>query len=299
MKLLDGRVSAAAVRRSAARSADFLRRRGVKPCLAAILVGENPASESYVSQKRRAAESCGILSALHRLPAAASQSRLHGLIDRLNRQSSVHGILLQLPLPKSLNTDAALARILPQKDVDGLHPENMGLLASGSPRFVPCTPQGVLHLLDFFKIPVEGRRVVVVGRSRLVGRPLALLFVHRNATVTVCHTRSRRLAEELRRADILVAAAGKKHLIRKNHVRRGAVVVDVGIHVSAGRGGRKRFDGDVSPSVRKIAGALSPVPGGVGPETVAQLLANTIRAASRSLSPHDQRTFERSHLQRL
>ncbi|MBI4180221.1 bifunctional 5,10-methylenetetrahydrofolate dehydrogenase/5,10-methenyltetrahydrofolate cyclohydrolase [bacterium] len=299
MKILDGRASSAAAREAVSRAALFLRKRGIHPRLAAILVGRNPASESYVAGKRRAAKSCGIDSLLFRLPASTSQSGLHALIGRLNRRRDVHGILLQLPLPARLSAEEALVRISPEKDVDGLHPENLGRLAAGVPRFVPCTPKGVLHLLDFFRVPVEGKHVVIVGRSRLVGRPLALLFIHRNATVTVCHSRTRRLAQQTRRADILVAAAGRKHLIRASHVQKGAVVVDVGIHVSVSPSGAKRFHGDVSPSVRRAAGVLSPVPGGVGPETVAQLLANTVRAAARCLAAKHAGSFERSHLHRL
>lgn len=298
-KLLDGRKSSAAQREVVAQAAAFLRRRRIRPRLAAILVGHNPASESYVAGKRKAALACGIDSELHRLPSSASQSKLESLINRLNRNSSVHAILLQLPLP-GLDEQSAIHRISPLKDVDGLHPENQGLLVAGRPRFVPCTPKGVAHLLDFYKVPIAGRQVVIVGRSRLVGRPLALLMLLRNATVTVCHSKTRRLHAVTRGAEILIAAAGKKYLITPKHVRRGAVVVDVGIHVVSGRrAGQKIFSGDVSPSVGKIAGAISPVPGGVGPETVAQLLANTVRAAAQYLKAHDIRTFQRAYLQRL
>lgn len=299
MKLLDGRKSSAAVRANVSAAADFLIRRGVKPCLAAVLVGHNPASESYVAGKRKAAETCGIDSVLHRLPASASLPRLIRLLDRLNRAPRVDGILLQLPLPAHLDEQQALLRISPLKDVDGLHPQNLGLLAAGRPRFSPCTPKGVIHILDYYKIPIEGKEIAVVGRSRLVGRPLALLLIHRNATVTVCHTRTRRLTEVTRRAEIVIAAAGKKHLITARHLKPGAVVIDVGIHVSAGPGGKKIFAGDVAPAARSVARALSPVPGGVGPETIAQLLANTVLAASHRLAPRDARTFQRTHLHRL
>ncbi len=299
MKLLDGKASSSAMRANVADAASFLKSHGVSPCLAAVLVGDNPASSAYVASKQKQAEGCGMVSRLIHLPASTPQSHLLSVIDRLNRDRAVHGILLQLPLPDHLNEDAALFRISPLKDVDGLHPENQGLLAAGSPRFVPCTPKGVLHLLDFYQVPVEGREVVVVGRSRLVGRPLALLFLIRHATVTVCHSRTKNLAAVTRRADVLIAAAGKKHLISPRHVKPRAVVVDVGIHVSQGAAGKKIFAGDVSPRVVSVAGALSPVPGGVGPETVAQLLANTVRAASFRLSPHDLRTFNRAHLHRL
>ena len=298
MLILDGRLSSAAMRADVTAAAAFLKKRGITPCLAAILVGHDPASESYVSNKRKVAQSCNIATELHRLPASTPLSGLISLIDRLNRRPGVNGILLQLPLSSHLDEEAALNRILPAKDVDGLHPENLGLLAGGHPRFVPCTPKGVVHLLDHYHIPIAGREVVVVGRSRLVGRPLALILLHRHATVTLCHSRTRRLAAVTRRADILIAAAGKKHLITPRHVRPGAVVVDVGIHVTQ-KDGRKLFTGDVSPAVRRHARALSPVPGGVGPETIAQLLANTVLAAARRLSPHDSRIFSRAHLHRL
>lgn len=299
MLTLDGRRSSSALKIDVAAAAAFLNKRGVRPCLAAILVGHNPASESYVAGKRKAAEGCGVASELHRLPATASLSRLMALLRKLNKQKSVHGILLQLPLPDHLDEQTAIGQISPGKDVDGLHPENLGLLAAGRPRFVPCTPKGVAHILDFYKIPVEGREVVVVGRSRLVGRPLALLLLARHATVTLCHTRTRNLPAVTRRAEILIAAAGKKHLITRRHVRSGAVVIDVGIHVTPGPDGKKVFAGDVAPDVSGVARALSPVPGGVGPETIAQLLANTVLAASSCLNPHDLRTFNRAYLQRL
>jgi len=299
LKILDGRRSSDDMRKNTAEAARALRRRGVRPCLAAILVGHNPASESYVANKRRSAEACGIVSKMYRLPGRTTQGALETLIDKLNRQRSVHGILLQLPLPDHLDEEKALERISPLKDVDGLHPENLGRLAASRPRFVPCTPKGVIHLLDFYKVPIEGREVVVVGRSRLVGRPLAFLLINRHATVTVCHSRTRRLAEVTRRADILVAAAGRKHLLSARYVRPGAVVVDVGIHVDQSKDGRKVFSGDVAPSVRKVASALSPVPGGVGPETVAQLLANTVVSASIHLTPRHARSFRLAHLHRL
>jgi len=297
--ILDGRASSSAMRDGVARAAAFLRSHGVRPCLAAVLVGRNPASESYVAGKRKAAAACGIDSCLYRLPQRVAQSKLSAILRRLNRAAAVHGILLQLPLPHHLDEDMAIDQISHRKDVDGLHPLNQGYLAAGRPAFVPCTPKGVMHLLDFHNIPIIGRRVVVVGRSRLVGRPLALLLVSRHATVTICHSRTRRMADITRQADILIVAAGKKHMLTSRHVRPGAVVVDVGIHVLRPAGRPARFSGDVAPSVRAVAGALSPVPGGVGPETVAQLLANTVRAAAGSLDPHAARTFEHSLLHRL
>lgn len=298
MKILDGRASSAAQRVAVTDAVSMIRRCGVRPRLDVVLVGNDPASESYVSGKQKAAQSCGIESRLHRLPASVPFPKLIALIDRLNRARFVHGILLQLPLPDGLDEDAAIYRISPLKDVDGLHPENLGLLAAGRRRFVSCTPKGIVHLLDYHGIGIDGREVVVVGRSRLVGRPLALLLIQRHATVTVCHTRTRRLASVTRRADILVVAAGRKHIITARHVRPGAVVVDVGIHVTT-VGGKKKFAGDVSPSVARVAGALSPVPCGVGPETVAQLLVNTALAAAQTLSPRHARSFRRTHLQRL
>lgn len=281
---LDGRLAAAALRAETARAAGRLRRRGVTPGLAVIQIGDDPASRVYIGQKRKACEALGFQFAWRHLPAHCTESALLRLIGRLNRDRAVHGILVQLPLPGHLDSERILRAIAPEKDVDGLHPENLGRLtrlrslekAERDGWLLPCTPYGVIRLLRHYGVPLAGRRAVIVGRSALVGKPLALLLLASDATVTVCHSRTRRLADMTRTADILIAAVGKPGLITARHVRKGAVVVDVGINSVGGR-----LKGDVVfPSVRRRAGAVSPVPGGVGPMTVAALLRNLVRAAS-------------------
>jgi methylenetetrahydrofolate dehydrogenase (NADP+)/methenyltetrahydrofolate cyclohydrolase len=286
-RLLDGKQTAAAIRAEVA--AEIARRRNQgfpPPGLAAVLVGDNPASQVYVRNKHKACQEVGITSWVHQLPADISQAGLLDFLQQLNADSQVHGILVQLPLPRHIDEFAVQQAILPSKDVDGFHPENVGLLALGRPRFYPCTPHGVIQLLRRAGYDTIGKEVVIVGRSNIVGKPLALMLLQKRsaqnpaageATVTVVHTRSRDLRKLCRRAEILVVAAGVPALVTAEMVQPGAVVVDVGIHSVAGK-----LMGDVHPQVAQVASALSPVPGGVGPMTIAMLLVNTLQAAAQA-----------------
>lgn len=280
-QLLDGKSLAQQIQGELAEEvADFIQNNGLVPCLAAILVGDNPASEVYVRNKRQACQRTGIESQLHRLPSTTTQEELLTLIAQLNRDEAVHGILVQLPLPVSIDTSRVLQAVNPAKDVDAFHPENVGRLVQGKPRFLPCTPHGVLQLLQRNRIPLAGEHVVIVGRSDIVGKPLANMLVQRgiDATVTLCHSRTRKLPEITRLADILVAAIGQPRFITADMVRRGAVVVDVGINRT-----EQGLCGDVDfNAVREVASAITPVPGGVGPLTVTMLLYNTLAAARAS-----------------
>jgi len=286
-RLLDGKQTAAAIRAEVAAHIARRRHQGFPPPgLAAVLVGDNPASQVYVRNKHKACQEVGITSWVHQLPADISQAGLLDFLQQLNADSQVHGILVQLPLPHHIDEFAVQQAILPSKDVDGFHPENVGLLALGRPRFYPCTPHGVIQLLRRAGYDTIGKEVVIVGRSNIVGKPLALMLLQKRsaenpaageATVTVVHTRSRDLTELCRRAEILVVAAGVPALVTAEMVQPGAVVVDVGIHSVEGR-----LVGDVHPQVAQVASALSPVPGGVGPMTIAMLLVNTLRAAEQA-----------------
>ena len=285
-RLLDGRAVAASVRAELAAKAADLRARGAAPGLAVVLVGDNPASVSYVTAKEKACAEVGIASFPHHLPASTTQADLLALIARLNADPAVHGILVQLPLPRGLDEDAVLLAIDPAKDVDGFHPVSAGRLLLGQPTFLPCTPHGILVLLERSGIPVAGRHVVVVGRSNIVGKPLANLLLRRgvDATVTVCHTRTPDLGRFTRQADILVVAAGRPGTVGADMVREGAVVVDVGVNrvpdPSRPRGYRLVGDVDFDALLPKVS-RITPVPGGVGPMTIAMLLANTIQAAEQ------------------
>jgi len=253
---------------------------GVEPTLAVILVGEDPASQIYVRNKKRAADEVGIASRDFLFPQGCTQAELLETIRRINADASIHGVLLQLPLPKGMEENEAVNAIAAAKDADGLHPTNLGNLLVGKPSTVPCTPSGCIEILDFYGIPLEGTEAVVVGRSRLVGKPLAQLLLARNATVTMCHTRTRDLAAHCRRADILCVAAGKPRVITGDMVKEGAVVIDVGVN----RLDTGKLAGDVDfESASKRARAITPVPGGVGLMTVAMLMKNTLLAATRQL----------------
>ncbi|HSV72250.1 MAG TPA: bifunctional methylenetetrahydrofolate dehydrogenase/methenyltetrahydrofolate cyclohydrolase FolD [Chthonomonadales bacterium] len=278
--LLDGRAAARAVRKEvAAGVARLVRRHGFAPHLAAVLVGNDPASAAYVGMKERASGWVGIASRTHRLPPTATQSELESLIDCLNADTAVHGILVQHPLPHHIDETAVLARLSPAKDVDGVSGHSLGALVTGSDAFVSCTPLGIMELLDRYHLPIEGRRAVVVGRSIILGKPLALLLLNRHATVTVCHSRTRDLTEVTREADILVAAAGRPEMIRGADIKPGAIVVDAGYSRLPGRTGDV---GDVEfATAQQVAGYITPVPGGVGPMTIAMLLRNTLGAAER------------------
>lgn len=275
--ILDGKAVAAAVHQEVASRVEALKARGVTPGLATVLVGEDPASHVYVRNKRRTAERVGITSFHHELSADSSQVDVESLLDDLSADPSVHGILLQLPLPGDLDGEAAVMHIDPAKDADGLHPVNLGNLVLDRPGLRPCTPSGALRILDHHEIETEGRNVVVVGRSFLVGRPLAIMLggKDRNATVTLAHSRTTGLKQLCATADIIVAAVGRPEMIRADWVKPGATVIDVGINrTDDGLVGDVHFD-----EVVEVAGALTPVPGGVGPMTIAMLMSNTVTAA--------------------
>jgi len=247
---------------------------GPKPCLAVVLVGEDPASQSYVRGKDRAARACGLESRQIRLPATTSEAELLRVVGDLNRDPSVHGLLVQLPLPEAIDPARVALAIDPAKDVDGLHPISAGRLLANEPGFAPCTPLGCLYILDHHHVPIEGANAVVIGRSEIVGKPVALLLLHRNATVTICHSRTRDLPEIVRRAEILVAAVGRPKFIQGDWIRPGAAVIDVGVNRVDGK-----LVGDVDfDAANGRAGLLTPVPGGVGLLTVAMLLRNTLQA---------------------
>ncbi len=275
-KVLDGKSLAAEVRQSLKSAVASLAARGARPGLAAILVGEDPASRIYVRNKARACEDAGVRSEIHELPESAPESALLERIASLNADRSVHGILVQLPLPRQIDAQRVLAAVSPAKDVDGFHAQNLGALLQGRPGFVPGTPAGVMRLLDCSGIRLAGAHAVIVGRSTIVGKPLALLLLQRDATVTICHSKTRDLESVTRGADILVAAVGKPKLVTAAMVKRGACVIDVGIN----RTPDGKIVGDVDfGGVSEVAGSITPVPGGVGPMTIAMLIANTVRAA--------------------
>jgi methylenetetrahydrofolate dehydrogenase (NADP+)/methenyltetrahydrofolate cyclohydrolase len=277
--MIDGNRVAAAVRDRVAGEVAFLRAHAVEPTLAVVLVGDDPASASYVRMKERDCESVGIRGIDHRLPGSTTQEELLALVDDLDADLSVHGILVQLPLPKHLDTEAVIGRISPAKDVDGLHAESLGRLVRGLPGYRACTPAGVMELLAAYDIDPAGKRAVVVGRSTIVGKPMALLLLEANATVTMCHSRTADLPGVCRSADILVAAIGRPRMIDAAYVKPGAVVIDVGItRTEAGLVGDVDFE-----SVEPLAAAITPVPGGVGPMTRAMLLVNTVAAARAAL----------------
>ena len=284
-KILDGRTAAAEVRSEVASEVAGLRERGVPVRLDVILAGDDPASITYVASKERDSEEVGIESRVHRFSADVTQEELSDLVGRLNEDSAVSGFFIQLPLPEGLDPMPLISSIIPAKDVDGLSPESVGRLAVGLPSLLPCTPHGVIQLLKRNSIELSGREAVVVGRSNLVGKPLALLLLRENATVTLCHSRTRDLPEVTRRADILVVAAGKREIVGAEHVGEDAVVVDVGIHRNQEGGlvGDVRFD-EVEPR----AAWVSPVPGGVGPMTRAMLLHNTVTAARMGSGTNSQ-----------
>jgi methylenetetrahydrofolate dehydrogenase (NADP+) / methenyltetrahydrofolate cyclohydrolase len=276
--ILDGRPVAAKVQEAVAAGVAALRGQGIVPTLAVVLVGRDPASQVYVGRKRRAAETVGIVARDHLFPDGVAEPELLRLIHDLNADASVHGILVQLPLPSGVDEDRVIAAVDPGKDVDGFHPENLGRLLAGHPVAVPGTPAGILEILDHYGIELKGAEAVVVGRSRIVGKPLSQLLLLRHATVTVCHTRTRDLAAHTRRAELLCVAAGRPGVVTGDMVRPDAVVVDVGVNRLADG----KLAGDVDfASVSPRARAITPVPGGVGPMTVAMLMKHTLEAARR------------------
>ena len=275
---IDGHAVAARLRAEVAGTAAGLRQRGIVPTLAVVLVGDDPASAVYVRNKTKAAREANVDVRDHKLPATTTQDELGALIAELNRDAAVDGILVQLPLPPPLDADAVLRALDPAKDVDGLHPMNLGLLAQGKPSFVPCTPSGCMRLLAEVDAELAGARAVVIGRSLLVGKPIALLLANASATVTLCHSRTRELADEVRRADVVVAAVGRPEMVRGDWIKPGAIVLDVGINRTAGG----TLVGDVEfAAAAERARAITPVPRGVGPMTIACLLDNTVLAARR------------------
>ena len=282
-RLIDGKAAAAALRqRVAAAAADLAARYATVPGLAAVLVGEDPASEIYVRSKAKAMRDAGLAGIEHRLPATTSEAELLRLVDALNADPAIDGILVQLPLPQQIDPQRVIEALDPAKDVDGFHPRNVGRLWSGGEALVPCTPWGALLLLRQAMGALAGAEAVVIGRSNIVGKPMAALLLAENCSVTLAHSKSRDLPAIARRADILVAAVGRAELVRGSWIKPGAVVIDVGINRLPGEGGKSRLVGDVAfAEAQGIAGAITPVPGGVGPMTIACLLRNTLVAACR------------------
>ncbi|MFO1166847.1 MAG: bifunctional methylenetetrahydrofolate dehydrogenase/methenyltetrahydrofolate cyclohydrolase FolD [Rhodoblastus sp.] len=287
--IIDGKIAAAGVVEDVRAKAQALIARGVKPGLAVVLVGDDPASGVYVRSKSRMAESLGFHSVQHNLPATTPQGELNALIEKLNADPKIHGILVQLPLPKGLDTADALERIDPRKDVDGIHPVNAGLLATGAIEraLVPCTPFGSMQLIERVSAAlgrkVQGAEAIVIGRSNLMGKPMAQLLLAANATVTMAHSRTRDLPAVVRRADIVVAAVGQPDMVRGDWIKDGAIVIDVGINRVPTEDGKYRLTGDVAyAEALERAAAVTPVPGGVGQMTVPLLMANTVEAARRS-----------------
>jgi methylenetetrahydrofolate dehydrogenase (NADP+)/methenyltetrahydrofolate cyclohydrolase len=276
-RVVDGKAVAAKVRAEVRARVDALKVRGIEPGLATVLVGDDPASAIYVGSKEKICREIGMASFGFRLPATTGRAELLALVDELNRRADVHGILVQLPLPAGLDANEVIERIDPAKDVDGLHPANQGRLLAGTPGLRPCTPSGVMRLVDETGVDPKGLQAVVVGRSLLVGKPVALMLLERHATVTICHTRTRDLAAEIARGDVVVAAAGKPGAVRGEWIKPGAVVIDVGTNRTAtGLVGDVEFE-----AARLRAGWITPVPGGVGPMTIAMLMSNTAEAAAR------------------
>ncbi len=284
-KIIDGKAVAARIRAEIKRKVEERLAQGLpRPGLATVLVGDDPASHTYVRMKRKACAEVGIESYGYELPADATQEEVEALVERLNADPKVNGILVQLPLPKHLDEERVLSKISIEKDVDGFHPINIGRLAQKGrePLFVPCTPAGVMVLLEEAGVQLEGANAVVLGRSNIVGMPMALLLVRANATVTICHSRTQDIPAHTRQADVVIAAVGRPHMVKADWVKPGAVVIDVGVNRVDDPTAKKgyRLVGDVDfDAVKEVAGAITPVPGGVGPMTIAMLLQNTLRAA--------------------
>ena len=279
-QLIDGKALAQQVRdRLAKESAELFAKKAMKPGLATILVGDDPASHVYVRNKQKACELAGIYVDDHKLSASTTQAELLALIDKKNADSKIHGILVQLPLPKHIDSKVILEAVSPLKDADGFHPYNFGRLVEGHPVFEACTPKGVIKMIESTGVPLEGKRAVVVGRSNIVGKPLALMLLQRNATVTICHSKTRDLPAVCREAEVLLVAIGKAKFVTADMVREGAVVIDVGTNKTS----EGKLCGDVDfDTVSQKAGWISPVPGGVGPMTIAMLLENTVESAKKA-----------------
>ena len=276
--VLDGKTVSAAVKEEVAREVKALNETGINSCLAVVIVGDDPASRVYVNNKKKACEVCGIKSLEYALPADTTNEELLSLVKELNENDEVNGILVQLPLPKHLDEKLVIESIDPKKDVDAFHASNVGKIMIGEYDFLPCTPAGVMEILKYYNIPVEGKNCVVIGRSNIVGKPIAQLLLAANGTVTICHSRTKDLAEVTRRADILVVAIGKADFVTGDMVKEGAVVIDVGMNRKADG----KLTGDVDyATVEPKASAITPVPGGVGPMTITMLLRNTLTAAEK------------------
>jgi len=278
--IIDGKAIAAKIRTEIAAGVLELQKKGVTPGLAVVLVGEDQASRVYVSMKEKACNDAGIFSVEHKLPSDTGEADLLALVDSLNLDPKIHGILVQLPLPSQIDTEKVLEAISPFKDVDGFHPYNVGRLSIGMPIFQPCTPYGVMVMLKEAGVELKGKEVVVVGRSNIVGKPVAMMCLAEHATVTLCHSRTRDLPDVVRRADVVIAAVGRPEMIKGDWIKEGAVVIDVGIN----RVGDRKLVGDVEyVGASQRASAITPVPGGVGPMTITMLLYNTLESAKRSL----------------
>jgi methylenetetrahydrofolate dehydrogenase (NADP+)/methenyltetrahydrofolate cyclohydrolase len=279
-QLIDGKAISQHLRQDIAKEVSELKSKGGTPGLAVVLVGEDPASATYVRMKEKACQAAGIFSLEHKLPADTPEENLLKLVEELNRDERIDGILVQLPLPGHINSERVIEAISPDKDVDGFHPCNFGLLAIGKPLFQPCTPYGIMKLLEITGVDLKGKEVVVVGRSNIVGKPVALMCLAKHATVTICHSRTVDLQAQISRADVVIAAVGKAEMIKGAWLKPGAVVIDVGIN----RIGEKKLVGDVEfEAALERAGAITPVPGGVGPMTITMLLANTVESCRRRM----------------
>lgn len=276
-RIIDGKVISAAVKERVKKGVAELNEKGIKVGLAVIIVGEDPASKIYVANKKKACEALGIISEEYALPESTTEEELLALVDELNHKKSINGILCQLPLPRHLDEKLIINSILPEKDVDAFHPANVGRIMIGDYDFVPCTPAGIMEMLAYENISPEGKTCVVIGRSNIVGKPMAMLLLHKNGTVTVCHSKTQNLKEICSKADILVAAVGRAKFVTADMVKEGAVVIDVGMNRVDGK-----LYGDVDyEAVKEKASAITPVPGGVGPMTIAMLMQNTLTAAKR------------------
>lgn len=276
-KIIDGKIISQSVKDRVAKEVAELKQKGITTGLAVIIVGEDPASKVYVANKKKACEALGIISEEYALPENTTQQELLALIDTLNKKESINGILCQLPLPKHLNEDEVINAILPEKDVDAFHPTNVGKIMLGDYDFVPCTPAGIMEMLDYEGIDITGKSCVVIGRSNIVGKPMGMLLLHKNGTVTICHSKTKNLKEVCASADILVAAVGRPNFVTCDMVKENAVVIDVGINRVDGK-----LVGDVDfNAVKDKCSAITPVPGGVGPMTIAMLMQNTVTAAKK------------------
>ncbi|MBO5089691.1 MAG: bifunctional methylenetetrahydrofolate dehydrogenase/methenyltetrahydrofolate cyclohydrolase FolD [Clostridia bacterium] len=276
-KLIDGKIISSAVKERVKNEVAALKEKGITTGLAVIIVGEDPASKVYVNNKKKACEALGIISEEYALPETTTQEELLSLIDTLNKKESINGILCQLPLPEHLDEGAVINAILPEKDVDAFHPVNVGKIMQGDYDFVPCTPAGIMEMLQYENIDITGKSCVVIGRSNIVGKPMSMLLLHKNGTVTICHSKTKNLREVCKNADILVAAVGRPNFVTNDMVKDGAVVIDVGINRVDGK-----LVGDVNfNDVCEKASYITPVPGGVGPMTIAMLMQNTLTAAKK------------------